>query len=139
VEGEAVNDTTKPHYGGNPIFSQCDYVYLPIIDGGQISDGYHTFDELYDHRCLLFALYLDTPDGIHGWKARKHADGSEWEGWFIAGIELVGYDGPVGTITYHIPNKFWNLFHVDEREHAPEWDGHTSADVIARMIAGLGG
>ena len=52
---------------------------------GQTSDGYHTFDELYDHRCLLFCM---ISAGIAGWKSRKHHDGSEWEGWFIAGCNL---------------------------------------------------
>lgn len=33
------------------------------IEGGDISDGYHTFDELYEHRCLLFIrLCLLQPD-----------------------------------------------------------------------------
>lgn len=100
---------------------------------GQISDGYHTFDELYDHRCLLFlafqALWNHQAEPFSGaWKAKKHADGSEFKGWFIAGLTMVQ-----GQISYHIPMKYWDLCKALERENAPEWDGHTSQDVIQRL------
>ena len=31
------------------------------IVNGDISDGYHTFDELYKHRCLLWICYVPKP------------------------------------------------------------------------------
>ena len=40
---------------------------------GQTSDGYHTFDELYDHRIALFCTLLKFVDG---WKSKLHEDGS---------------------------------------------------------------
>jgi hypothetical protein len=100
---------------------------------GKLSDGYHTFDELYDHRCLLFLafqamVHRDTLPYSGAWKSRKHQDGSSFEGWFIAGLTL-----PQGSISYHIPDKFWDLCKGAERETAPEWDGHTSQDVIERL------
>ena len=107
-------------------------------DTGKVSDGYHTFDELYDHRCLLFLMFLEmnrseppSPNSTM-WKSRKHSDGEAWEGWFIAGVELKGQ-----PITYHIPDKYWDLCRVEERETAPVWDGHTSGDVITRLIGWL--
>lgn len=33
------------------------------IVGNDLSDGYHTFDELYDHRCLLFLAWMHS-DGF---------------------------------------------------------------------------
>lgn len=43
------------------------------IVGNDISDGYHTFDELYEHRCLLFInLCLAHPNAAY-W--RPHYDG----------------------------------------------------------------
>lgn len=107
---------------------------------GKVSDGYHTFDELYDHRCLLFLAFLHAIyDGFMGdsaWKSRKHHDGSSFEGWFIAGLHL---PVPAGQISYYIPEKYWDLCDAPERETAPEWDGHTSADVIHRVQEWLKG
>ncbi|MBE9178686.1 hypothetical protein IQ268_08950 [Oculatella sp. LEGE 06141] len=99
---------------------------------GKVSDGYHTFDELYEHRCLLFlALMRSHPH--QSWKSRKHHDGSVFEGWFIAGLIL-----PSGAVTYHLPDRMWNLCRCHEVELAPEWDGHTSKDVIDRLTQWLG-
>jgi len=102
----------------------------------QVSDGYHTFNELYEHRYLLFcalsqmaSLRREPP---YFWKSRTHWIESElqpvWEGWFAAGIEL---DGKM--ITYHLPLTYWDLFEGIDREQAPPHDGHTSQDVIERL------
>ena len=63
-------------------------------DVGEVSDGYHTFNELYAHRCSLFAA-LTTSYKHLSWKSRFHYDNSSFEGWFIAGMDL-----PSGTVTY---------------------------------------
>lgn len=94
-----------------------------------ISDGYHTFTELYEHRCLLFAMLCSSNDFTRiAWKSKRHSDGTGWPGWFIAGINL-----PTGIITYHLPDSLWDLVFTKELEKAPEWDGHTSSDVILRI------
>ena len=68
------------------------------------------------------------------WKSKLHNDGSSFDGWFIAGMDL-----PTGTITYHLPiDQFWDKFDVAEIEKAPEWDGHTSDDVVKRLINWIG-
>lgn len=127
-------------------------IYVPSLDGdsdkkvalqipceaGQVSDGYHTFDELYEHRCLLFCallrqilhLELEGVNKIATWKSRKHSDGSAIEGWFLAGVYLPN----IGQITYHLPDRMWPLAEtIQESESAPVWDGHTSQDVIERL------
>jgi len=101
-----------------------------VLDANQVSDGYHTFGELYDHRCVLYIAFLEAYAPGFAWKSRKHADGTEQPGWFIAGVELTRGE----PITYHIPDKYWEDLSVEERERAPEWDGHTSADVLARLL-----
>ena len=102
-------------------------------DVGEVSDGYHTFNELYAHRCTLFAALAISNKHI-SWKSKFHNDGSSFDGWFIAGMNL-----PTGTITYHLPiDQFWDKFAVPEIEKAPEWDGHTSQDVIKRIIEWVG-
>ncbi len=98
------------------------------IEPGEVSDGYHTFNELYDHRCILFIALMQSNPEL-SWRSQQHADGEVWEGWFIAGMEL-----PTGDITYHLPMKYWDklnsVIQLRTRSHAPEWDGHTPADVI---------
>lgn len=114
-------------------------------DAGQVSDGYHTFDELYEHRYLLFCLAataLVKSNCLYVWKSKTHwIDGNIepcWDGWFVAGIELNHFDGPARNqtrkmITYHLPLSYWELFDGIEREQAPPHDGHTSKDVILRL------
>lgn len=95
-------------------------------DMGEVSDGFHTFNELYAHRIVLFiALALYIPGS---WKSRLHDDGSSIEGWFIAGLPTPG-----GPITYHLPDAEWDTFPVRSLERAPRWDGHTPADVVERL------
>lgn len=103
-------------------------------DNITISDNFHTFDELYTHRILLFLALIKSHS--HGaWKSKKHEDGTMFDGYFIAGMQL-----PAGMITYHIPlEQFWDLLpEIQELEFSPEWDGHTSEDVILRLSKWLG-
>lgn len=95
---------------------------------GDTSDGYHTFDELYHHRAVLFSVIVKAfPD--KAWKARKHHDGSMYDGMFIVGIET-----PDGQATYHYDiDPYWDMFDCPEVEFAPEWDGHTAAQAIERI------
>lgn len=103
---------------------------------GDISDGYHTFNELYQHRIVNFMAlcrfvniqYVDSPEH-RIWKSRKHSDGSVWDGWFILGIGTA----PGEQITYHLPGKYWDLCEFEALEQAPDFDGHTSADVLERI------
>lgn len=99
-----------------------------------VSDGYHSFKELYDHRCALsvFALNIigrrqksDTFEGNKAWKSRKNSNGEHLPGWFIAGI------GP--WLTYHLPDSLWDNLRVPEIEKGL-WDGHTSKDVLSRLL-----
>ena len=97
---------------------------------GQVSDGFHTFDELYDHRCRLFIALMKCNSDL-SWISRKHDDGTALLGWFIGGIDF-----PRGAITYHISDQFWTLATtagIPELPRAPKWDGHESQDVIIRL------
>jgi hypothetical protein len=97
-------------------------------DASHTSDCFHTFSELYDHRCLLFIALMQSHSRM-SWKSLRHSDGSTHEGWFIAGMRL-----PHGDITYHLPEKMFCLLHgIETRAKAPPWDGHTSQDVIERI------
>jgi len=97
---------------------------------GKVSDGYHTFDELYEHRLVLFAALMRS-NSWFSWRSKKHDDGTCFEGWFVAGMHL-----PTGDITYHLPLKMWEMLDnvgVKTCDLAPKWDGHTAADVVKRL------
>lgn len=103
-------------------------VVSKLPNKGGISDGYHTFDELYEHRVLLFiALCNLMPDNCH--KTRKNFKREEWEGWFI----LVLHHPIAGQISYHIPNKYWDGVRCKEVEWNHTFDGHNSNDVLERL------
>lgn len=106
------------------------------VDINSISDGYHTFGELYEHRCRLFIalckVYIlkEGYDACRVWRARKHSDGTSYDGWFILGLG----EEPGEQITYHLPNSLWEETEgIDEYELAPQYDGHTSVDVLQRL------
>ncbi len=103
----------------------CTKNNIEINDIGEISDGYHTFNSLYHQRLILFAALVNAYPG-KSWKSRRHSDGKVpfGGGWFI-----VGTSTPEGNYTYHYEDKYWGLFHCQEIEKAPEWDGHTDKDV----------
>ncbi|UGO47740.1 hypothetical protein MCCARTNEY_166 [Bacillus phage vB_BanH_McCartney] len=98
------------------------------IPNGQISDGSHTFSELYYHRMTLFSVICN----LHkekSWKSWKHDDGTMFDDYFIVGIET-----PQGQFTYHYHKDHWDKFEVKELPTAPAWDGHTSDD-ITRLLS----
>lgn len=91
---------------------------------GEISDGYHTFDELYYHRMILFSVICNTYKN-KAWKSWKHDNGTMYDDYFIIGIST-----DEGDFTYHYHKKYWNVFKVKELVKAPVFDGHTSKDII---------
>ena len=97
---------------------------------GNTPDGYHTFNELYHHRAVLFSVIVKAfPE--QAWKSRRHHDGTMYDGMFIVGI-----DTPQGQATYHYDvDPYWEMFACRELDRAPEWDGHTPAEAIARIGA----
>lgn len=100
-----------------------------MSSAGEISDGYHTFDELYHHRALLFASLCNiSPKGIV-WKSKKHDDGTMFDGMFIVGIHTA-----YGDATYHYNiDPYWDMFHVPEIERAPVFDGHSPEEALNRI------
>ena len=99
----------------------------PVITG-ETSDGYHTFNELYHHRAVLFSVIVKAFED-KAWKSRKHHDGTMYDGMFIVGVET-----PYGQATYHYDMEpYWEMFCCKEIERAPEWDGHTPAQAIERI------
>lgn len=95
------------------------------ISTKNISDGYHTFGELYHHRAVLFSVICNQNKDI-AWKSLQHDDGTMFDGdMFIVGVET-----PQGQYTYHYHiEPYWNMFDVKELDYAPKWDGHQPSDI----------
>ena len=109
-----------------------------------ISDGYHTFAELYEFRKMynaaLFNEWAKIPQfldplssevkyDVH--KSWVHHDGelAFGGGWFIVSAML-----PTGLISNHYKSKDWDLFKVPVVPKAKyEFDGHTGQDVLERL------
>jgi len=95
---------------------------------GDFSDGYHTFNELYHHRAVLFSAICNQ-NPLCSCKAKKHHDGTMYDGMFIVGINT-----PEGQATYHYDiEPYWDMFQVPAADLAPEWDGHTADEAIRRI------
>ena len=88
-----------------------------------ISDGSHTFGELYHDRMVLFSIICETYKDS-AWKSLKHSDGIMYKDYFVVGI-----DTPKGQFSYHYHVDYWNYFSVKVLDFAPEWDGHTTKDI----------
>ena len=101
-----------------------------LKDMGEVSDGYHTFNELYYYRMLYNAAFFNLlpKDMVH--KSKRHHTGEECfgGGWFIVMANL-----PTGQISNHYELKDWDLFQIPEKECADEWDGHTPQQAAERL------
>lgn len=91
---------------------------------GNVSDGYHTFDELYEHRMILFSVICNQNKN-KAWKSLLHYDGDMFDDYFIVGIST-----PEGPFTYHYHISHWDKFDVEVLDRAPKWDGHVSSDIV---------
>lgn len=96
-----------------------------VSEIGEISDGFHTFNSLYNQRLYLWAALVKAYKD-KAWKSKKHDDGEPCfgGGWFLVGITT-----PAGDYTYHCEMKDWDLFDCKVLDKAPKFDGHTDKDV----------
>ncbi len=100
---------------------------------GNYSDGYHSFNELYEFRKIYNAVLFNEWAKQNKYKvvkSKKHADG---ELCFGGGRFVVVAELPKGQISNHYKMPDWNLFKCKEVDMAPEWDGHMPADVLERL------
>lgn len=122
---------------------------FPIDNPGEVSDGYHTFNELYEYRMLYNALWINElydhrvaklyaagESELHNFgtwdihKSWKHSDGKPCfgGGWFIVMVQL-----PTGQVSNHYEAKDWDKFKIPARDMASAYDGHTPAQAAERM------
>ena len=127
--------TVKPSY---VMQHACDPEFMRRQeDAGLVTDGYHTFDELYRFRKVYNALLFNewAKQGLYRvHKSWKHEDG-EWcfgkkHEWFIVCAKL-----PSGIITNHYKAEDWDLFQIPEYlKSIFPYDGHTPQDTVDRML-----
>lgn len=103
-------------------------------DRSKISDGYYSFDELYEFRKVYNAALFNEWARAKNYQVEKswrHNDGELCfgGGWFIVTAML-----PSGLISNHYHKDDWGLFNIPEKEKSSfEFDGHTSKDVLDRL------
>lgn len=112
----------------------CDHqamtVHVKDVNTETVSDGFHTFGELYDQRAHLLALATALSQ-MTTYRSRRHDDGTMFGGMFWVGTESPGRDDGPRPVTFHIGQKHWALFdHAVTLDKAPPFDGHTPADVM---------
>lgn len=108
--------------------------YFEVTEDGQISDGHHTFQELYQYRLLYNAALFNefakySRYDVH--KSKLHHDGTVPFGdpkWFIVVAEL-----PTGQISNHYRMPDWDKFQIPVKELPNVYDGHTPALVAERL------
>ena len=104
------------------VCTNCPYA---LEDIGEFSDGYHTFNQLYHQRAVLWATIVNL-NKDKAWKTMRHEDGKPCfgGGWF-----LVTIDTPEGAYGYHYEDKYWDMFDCQILPKAKPWDGYTEEDV----------
>lgn len=102
------------------------------VVNGDISDGYHTFEELYDHRVALYLALCK----MTGWPAYFKIDKDNWnqdevwKNWICLFLET-----PEGQISYHVPYGYYEMIQTFAKESPDhKWDNHTSSDVLYRIL-----
>lgn len=108
------------------------------VVSGSTSDGYHTFDELYDHRCLLWiALILQPAIAPTSYWVREHFAG--WDLLVHTDYSEQSQEQPYlhNQLSYHVPAKYRELYEgkITETGANNAYDGHTSKDVLQRLAA----
>jgi len=121
------------------VFDPCEDAHLLMpFHSGTVSDGFHTFDELYEFRKVYNAALFNEwarqeKYSVH--KSKKHNDG---EHCFDGSSFIVVAMLPTGQISNHYRLRDWGLFKVPEFNVARwPYDGHTSSDVLDRMYAAI--
>ncbi|GHV21870.1 hypothetical protein FACS189428_2990 [Clostridia bacterium] len=105
-------------------------ILLNGIETGKISDGYHTFDQLYDHRCLNFIAFVKNA-GLPVFRTTVNFEGQPQGDWFILYTDATD---KMKQISYHLPMKYWVL--CEFAETTPKvhvFDKHNGEDVLARI------
>lgn len=137
------NPNEKPNLREFNIGIRSMYNLDPIkITPNGVSDGFHTFDELYYYRMLYnsnavnLLAFLKSKNikefaDFDVIKSKKHFGGEPCYGggWFIVVIKT-----PWGQISNHYKLKYWDMFNCRPAKTSWKWDGHSMKESTDRMI-----
>lgn len=98
----------------------------------KISDGNHTFADLYFQRMSLISVICSCYPEL-SWKSKKHSD--EENDPMFNGCFIVGINTPNGIATYHFKLEYWDEFSIKELKHAPKYDGYSQEEVLSRVMS----
>ena len=114
--------------------------FIKITKDG-VSDGYHTFDELYEYRLAYNAAFINALvvlktllprkyKDIKIAKSKKHNNGEPCYGggWFIVVV-----DTPWGQFSNHYTLEHWDKFECPIINKSWKFDGHKMNDIIDRL------
>lgn len=101
-----------------------------------ISDGHHTFNELYTYRMAYHALAVNgLPAECESHKSMRHHNGEECfgGGWFVVSSLL---NGKLVSNHYKFTEENWNLFKIPvvEREKWPFDPSQTPQQQLKNLI-----
>lgn len=107
-------------------FRRCGNTEMTTLDEKEA-----LIQELYELRMLYNAGFANSDTSIKSVKSWRHSDGELCfgGGWFIVCMALPN----IGQVSNHYQARDWDMFRIPEVTCAPEWDGHTSKDVICRL------
>lgn len=114
---------------------QADINNLTSDEKENISDGYHSFKELYSQRITIWKAFITSLTLIPNcpynvYKCKKHHDGTGYDGWFMSLV--IGANNE--QISYHLPDSEWDTCSGIIYEQAPvPWDGHGCDEVLERI------
>jgi hypothetical protein len=108
---------------------------------GDLSDGYHTYNELYEHRCRLFIELCKRCSEINRDVETIYdiyiVDKSDNDEWFLL-VLVDKYARTNNQMSYHLPIEHYNECNyiatsIEKKEWEKMFDGHTSKDVLERL------
>lgn len=112
-----------------PVWGYAYGAMKKATDMGKVSDGNHTFEELYEHVYELW-IALCASRAKHAWRTDVDGQGKCAEGWFILGL----YCCEGEQLSYQLPRRLWDRCKfASTMDQAPPWDGHTPEDVLNRL------
>lgn len=101
------------------------------INTKNISDGHHTFGELYNRELVLFRLVTSAYPKL-SFKSLKHYD--EENDPIFNGDFMVGIYTPKGPITYHFKLEYLDSFkHISYIPKGPKYDNYTEDEKNERI------
>jgi len=108
---------------------------VPTFEENELSDGWHTFDDLYEFRKLYNAVLFNEWAASNKYEVHKSIRHNDGElcfdgGWFIVVAIL-----PSGQISNHYKMDEWDLFRIPAKDKALyPFDGHTPQMVMNRLF-----